>query len=214
MGEQEEIMRTLGRKSVSSIVKVVLDIAWYLTIVLGILLTLDVLVGLGGRSPGRLDLAVQFELDPAAYSIESEALSVESATIRQASGKLVFGSANGSLLIAYFGLVIVWLGAALLIIHQLRSVFRTLVAGQPFVRANAKSIRLIGAVVIAMEIARFFLLLAQSAFLRGSFTFEGLTLSVVPRPNLGAILFGLVVLVIAEVFRQGSELREEQELTV
>ncbi len=207
-------MKTMGRKSVSSIVKVALDVAWYLTIVLGVLLTLDVLVGLGGRSPGRVDLMIQFEPDPAAYSIESEALDVENAIIRQASGKLLFRSTNGSLLVAYLSLVIVWLGAALLIIHQLRSVFRTLVAGQPFVRANATSIRVIGIVVIAMEIARFLLLVAQSAFLRGSFTFEGLTLTAFPRPNLGVIFVGLVILVIAEVFRQGSELREEQELTV
>jgi hypothetical protein len=161
-----------------------------------------------------VDLMIQFEPDPAAYSIESEALDVENAIIRQASGKLLFRSTNGSLLVAYLSLVIVWLGAALLIIHQLRSVFRTLVAGQPFVRANATSIRVIGIVVIAMEIARFLLLVAQSAFLRGSFTFEGLTLTAFPRPNLGVIFVGLVILVIAEVFRQGSELREEQELTV
>lgn len=207
-------MKALGRKSVSSIVKVALDVAWYLTIVLGVLVTLDVLVGLGGGSAGRLDLMVQFELDPAAYGIVSETLGVEHPSIRKATGKLVFGSTNGSLLIAYFGLVVVWLGAALAIIHQLRLVFRKLVDGQPFVRANAARIRVIGVVVIAMEIARFFLLLAQSAFLRSNFTFEGLTLNVVPRPNLGVILVGLVVLVIAEVFRQGAELREEQELTV
>lgn len=207
-------MKAMGRKSVSSIVKVALDVAWYLTIVLGVLVTLDVLVGLGGGSAGRLDLMVQFELDPAAYSIESTTLGVENARIRQAGGKLVFESTKGSLLLAYFGLVVVLLGAALAIIHQLRLVFRTLVDGQPFVGANATRIRVIGIVVIAMEIARFFLLLAQSAFLRDSFTFEGLTLSAFPRPNLGVILVGLVILVIAEVFRQGSELREEQELTV
>jgi hypothetical protein len=204
-------MKTLGRASLSSVMKVVLDVAWYLTLAGGILVALD---ALGGSSRGRLDLWVQFEIDPAVYSIESEQLGVEGAVIGEAAGKLVFGSRNVALLLAYFGLIVIWLGAALAIIYQLRQVFRTLVAGTPFVRANAVRIRFIGLVIVAMEVARFFILLGQSLFLKANFAFAGLSLSTIPRPNLGAILIGIVVLVIAEVFRQGTELREEQELTV
>ncbi len=87
-------------------------------------------------------------------------------------------------------------------------------AGEPFVRANAERIHLIGLVIILMEVAKVIILALFSAFVRDNFSVEGFTLGITPRPDLGVILVGLVVLVIAAVFRQSIELREEQELTV
>ncbi|KPK57840.1 MAG: hypothetical protein AMS21_11070 [Gemmatimonas sp. SG8_38_2] len=210
----EGIMKMLGRASISWVVKLTLDIAWYATLVLAVLVAVDVLGGVVGVSAGRLDLAVRFELDPGSYRVTSEAYGVEQALVTDAVGKLVFGSTNVSLLFLYFGVLLVWFGAALAIIYELRQVFRTLVDGEPFVRANAVRIHLIGMVIILMEIVRLVILTLFSVFVRDNFSVEGVTLGLAPRPDLGVILVGLVVLVIASVFRQGTELREEQELTV
>ena len=210
-------MNALGRASLSSVLKVLLDVAWYATMVLGVVVALDALVGVGGPGPGRLDLEVHFDLDPGAYRILSESLGVEHAFIGGAVGKLVFGTHRVSLLLVYVGVLVVWFAAALAIIYELRQVVRTLVAGEPFARANAARIRFIGLVIILMEIAKVAILTGFSLFVRNNFTIEGLTLSVIPDPDLGdlgVIFLGLVVLVIAAVFRQGIELREEQELTV
>jgi len=207
-------MKMLGRASISWVVKLTLDIAWYATLVLAVLVAVDVLGGVVGVSAGRLDLAVRFELDPGSYRVTSEAYGVEQALVTDAVGKLVFGSTNVSLLFLYFGVLLVWFGAALAIIYELRQVFRTLVDGEPFVRANAVRIHLIGMVIILMEIVRLVILTLFSVFVRDNFSVEGVTLGLAPRPDLGVILVGLVVLVIASVFRQGTELREEQELTV
>lgn len=207
-------MKALGRASISSVLKFTLDVAWYATIVFAIVVAVDVLGGLVGSSVGRLDLEVRFELDPGSYRVASEAYGVEQAFITDAVGKLVLGSSDVTVPLVYLGLLIVWIGAGLAIIYQLRQVFRSLVAGEPFVRANGTRIRFIGLVIILMEILKMVILWRFSLFVRNNFTIEGLTLSVTPRPDLGVILLGLVVLVIAAVFRQGIELREEQELTV
>jgi hypothetical protein len=207
-------MKAMGRASLSSLLKFTLDVAWYATIGLAIVVAVDVLGGVVGASAGRLDVEVRLELDPGSYRVASEAYGVEHAFISDAVGKLVFGSTNVALLLVYFGLLIVWFGAALVIIYELRQVLRTLVAGEPFVRANASRIHLIGLVIIFMEIAKVVILTLFSVFLRDNFLVEGLVLGVAPRPDLGVILVGLVVLVIAAVFRQGAGLREDQELTV
>ena len=207
-------MKVLGRASISSVLKFTLDVAWYATIVLAIVVAIDVLGGVAGASAGRLDLEVRFELDPGSYRVVSETYGVEHAFIVDAVGKLVFGSTDVTLLLVYFGLLLVWFGAALAIIYELRQVLRTLVDGEPFVQANAMRIHMIGLVIIFMEVAKVVILTLFSVFVRDNFSVEGFTLGVAPRPDLGVILVGLVVLVIAAVFRQGTELQEEQEFTV
>jgi hypothetical protein len=99
------------------------------------------------------------------------------AFIGGAVGKLVFGTHRVSLLLVYVGVLFV--------------------AGDLFARANAASIRFIGLVIILMEIAKVAILTGFSLFVRNNFTIEGLTLSVMPRPDLGVIFLALVVLVIA-----------------
>jgi len=207
-------MKVLGRASISSVLKFTLDVAWYATIVLAIVVAIDVLGGVAGASAGRLDLEVRFELDPGSYRVVSETYGVEHAFIVDAVGKLVFGSTDVTLLLVHFGLLLVWFGAALAIIYELRQVLRTLVDGEPFVQANAMRIHMIGLVIIFMEVAKVVILTLFSVFVRDNFSVEGFTLGVAPRPDLGVILVGLVVLVIAAVFRQGTELQEEQEFTV
>ena len=104
--------------------------------------------------------------------------------------------------------------AALVVLYQLRRVFGTLAAGDPFVRENATRIRMIGFAVLGMELVRVLVLSAQAYYLRANFSFTGIQLRTLPHPDLGVLFLGLVLLVIAEVFRQGADLREEQSLTV
>jgi hypothetical protein len=87
--------------------------------------------------------------------------------------------------------LIVW------VLGQLRAVFRTLGDGQPFVAANATRIRWIAYAVILGELAR-----------------SGLRFDVRPDFNVLAIIAGLIIFVIAEVFRAGTRLDEDQSLTV
>jgi Protein of unknown function (DUF2975) len=105
---------------------------------------------------------------------------------------------------------------ALLIVRRLQSVFASLVANDPFARDNAAHLRAIWVTLVVIEVSRI------TAFVLA----HGLTTAFassarVPFPqlledpiDLVRLFVIFVVLILAEVFRQGTQLREETELTV
>ena len=97
---------------------------------------------------------------------------------------------------------------------QLRAIFRTLRDGQPFVPANATRLRQIAFAVIGGELARAAFALFENYYAMTHFVAEGLRFDARPDLNVLAVLNGLIILVVAEVFRVGTHLDEEQSLTV
>jgi hypothetical protein len=105
---------------------------------------------------------------------------------------------------------------ALLIVRRLKSVFSSFVANQPFARDNATQLRAIWVTLVVIEITRI------SAFIltHGLTAAFASAANVTFPPGLGDpidlvrwfLIF--VVLILAEVFRQGAQLREDNELTV
>ena len=100
------------------------------------------------------------------------------------------------------------------VLGQLRAVFRTLRDGQPFVPANATRIRWIAFAVIVGELARSAIVFFENYYAMTHFSADGLRFDARPDLNVFAIINGLIILVIAEVFRAGTRLDEEQSLTV
>jgi hypothetical protein len=104
---------------------------------------------------------------------------------------------------------------ALLIVRRLQGVFSSLVANQPFVRDNVVHLRAIWVTLVVIEISR----ICAWVLIHG-LTAVYAASAVVIFPSVGDpidptrwfVIF--VVLILAEVFRQGSQLREESELTV
>src|SRR5262249_31065203 len=110
------------------------------------------------------------------------------------------------------------IGVALLIamtLGKLRDVLRTLIVdGKPFVAANAARIRFIGFAIVGAEIARTVIIWMESIYAEAHLTIPRVPFDVLPQPHIWTIVFGLLVLVIAEVFRAGTELDEDQSLTI
>lgn len=112
-------------------------------------------------------------------------------------------------------LFIVSLFAALIIVIRLRKIFATLIEGDPFVPENAVHLRVIWMTLATYEILRMVVtsgaLLTLNLFgnsaaatgLKGSLNING-----------GLWLAVAVLVVLAEVFREGARLREEQKLTI
>ena len=139
---------------------------------------------------------------------------LEHVHIEDARGSLRFSPRSRSAVAAgALGLIAV-LALVLWIIGQLRDVVRTLRDGEPFVAANARRIRRIGWAVIFGELARAGFTYVGTSYAMASVSADGLRFY--PRSDLGVlpILYGLIILVIAEVFRIGTRLDEEQSLTV
>ncbi len=105
---------------------------------------------------------------------------------------------------------------ALLIVRRLESVFASLVANDPFARGNAAHLRSIWVTLVVIEISRIL-----GFVLSHGLTAVFLPSATVPFPqqfedpiDLVRLFVIFVVLILAEVFRQGTQLREETEFTV
>jgi hypothetical protein len=138
---------------------------------------------------------------------------VENVRLESARGSLHFSPQSGTVAAGAVA-VFAALAVVLWILGQLRAVFRTLLAGQPFVSANAVRIRRIGYAVIFGEVVRGLLASYGMRYVATHFAVEGLSFHTRPDLNVVALVCGLIILVIAEVFREGTRLDEEQSLTV
>ena len=122
-------MRTLGPRSVSSFLKVALDVAFLL---LGILVLL-----LGGLSV--LSAYALFDSTPFRTWI------IDGHPIVASTPPVVAGLLTG----CFFTL------GLLAIITSLRKIFVTLIAGEPFQADNARRLRAIGLILAGLEVARY-----------------------------------------------------------
>ena len=80
--------------------------------------------------------------------------------------------------------------------------------------ANATRIRRVGGGLLALEVVRAVMAYASSYGVMTRFAAEGLRFHSRVDFDLIAIIAALILFVIAEVFREGTRLDEEQSLTV
>jgi hypothetical protein len=233
-----ENMKAMGKGSVSSFLTVLLGAGWY-AVALGIALVSCLVVLLPFINvPGmKVTIPVSFTVDARAHNVKAlDTTEAQGQNIR-IGGAPGFGfeigdesadrnpqiHVRGSLRFptqsrAFFGgnavLLLVFLALLLGVLGQLRAVFRTLRDGQPFVQANATRIRWIGFAVIVIELAGSATVFFENYYAMTHFSAEGLRFDAWPAINAFAIIDGVIILVIAEVFRAGTRLDEEQSLTV
>ena len=231
-------MRAL--RHVSTFLAFLVNASWYFIAACLVVTTCLVAVSLFVGLPNmRLTIPVSFSVDPAiirvtsslpaadqgsgqnirlgsegfAFEVGSERDSKREPQIR-VRGSLRFPTQSRGLFIGAAILLVVVLSAVFWVLGQLRAVFRTLRDGQPFVAANATRIRRIALAVIAGEVARTAMVFFTNYYASTHFAAEGLRFDARPDFNILAIIHGLIILVIAEVFQAGTRLDEDQSLTV
>jgi hypothetical protein len=208
-------MRALGKRSVSSFLALLINVAWYLAAIsLGLMLVLSAVPLFTDLSHTEVGLPVSFSVDTASFHIIAPG--AVAADIRDAhgSGTLRFPPPSGVMLTTTALLAAAGLAIGLWVLTQLRDVFRTLRDGHPFVAANATRIRWIGYAVIIGAIVDSLATYGANAYARSHFAADGLRFDAWPRLDMYAIICGLIILVIAEVFRAGARLDEDQSLTI
>lgn len=178
-------MRALGPGSVSSFLKVVLDVVfaalWIGIAILSVLTVAalllsynpEILSGLRDGSPGAFSELVR-------------------------NGPSMAGALAGAAL---------YLAGVLVIVAALRRIFTTLTAGDPFHPDNVTRLRLIGLMLGGLELGRY------AFWMVAAWLFSGIN-KVEPSLSFTAWFSVLVVFVLAEVFREGARLRREAELTI
>lgn len=182
-------MKALGQGSLASILKLILDTVWYIAWAL-----------LGIASIVLVAAAATYLMDFMGYS---------PSRVSQLLGAIhELGMA--------FPILVAEMIAALIVIDRLRRIVATLIAGDPFVPENAGHLRVIAIAIAVYQILRH---ATQGAAAMIMTVMEqpvmgGAELSVTADINLGAWFAVAVLLVFAEVFREGARMRQEQKLTI
>jgi hypothetical protein len=194
-------MKALGRGSVASIVKVVLDIVWVL-----------IWIGAIGIIAATLAFAVASIMAAAGREVffESGGLKITSDGVLAitAEGRVL----DWRILVPALLVGITAIAGALAVVWRLKQLFRNFSAGDPFAPDNPRHLRAIWITLVAVELARYGIMLAFGIILLAAGVPEGVDADF--QIDLSAWFLILVIIVLAEVFREGARLHEEQKLTI
>ena len=189
-------MRALGPGSVSSFLKIALDVVhvllWFLlaVLVLTLLGTLVLQPFIASQLVTSGDIDINGETDPA--------------RIREIIRSPLIPGAVAAVAVYMAGLVF--------IVGRLRRVFVTLTQGDPFQPLNVRRLRLIGFTLAGIELFSYAVRgVAGWWQARSDIDFD---MNFVQGFDLTIWFAVLVVFVLAEVFREGARLRHEAELTI
>jgi len=176
------MIRALGPGSVSSFLKVILDVFYVVLWAVGLIFA-AVIVGL-------LLISFNPQVLPAPVLVHE-----------------IMGHAPGlSAAVRLTGAEVSLIGV-LIIVQRLRKVFGAMTAGDPFHPDNVRRLRVIALVLALIEINDY-VFGALDHFVLGAKIPTGFSL------NLTAWFAVLVIVVLAEVFREGARLRRDAELTI
>jgi hypothetical protein len=208
-------MKALGERSLASLIRFIVGAFWWLDIVTLALVGGLLVYSLCGNLQGKnltMDLPVALELTTPVRS--SDGLGQTDARIEQLQGDLQFPVRNRLLFSGSLFLIVLILAFVLWIVTQLRRIFRDLSRGLVFIPENARRIRWLGFTVIFGELAKGAIVYFWSYYTSLHFTAEGLRFVTSIDFSGMTIVAGLSILVVAEVFREGTRLREDQALTI
>lgn len=202
-------MKALGRSSVASFVGVALHIAWI--VLWGCLAAL----GLAAIAYGGVYALIGAgQIDPNILTGGDGAIVADDVN---ADYQVTYASAGGAtwpVVVPALAIGAVVLIGALIIVGRLRRLFESFTSGEPFRRENATHLRVIWITMLVMEVARYVLLaLVAAVFVAGGAP-AGADASFQINIDFSTWISIAVLIVLAEVFREGARMKEEQELTI
>lgn len=208
-------MHTIGR-SVSSFLAAMLTIA---SIGLALAFAISLLLLLvspwadfGGN--GTLGIPVALDIDSQALHVMARDFPAGTARLTKVTGTLQFTAPSKRALVAPLLTLTVMLLLAVWVVQQLRELLRAISGGRVFDPRNARYVQRIGWAVIAAEPLRAWITYSANTYAASRFVADGMRFVWNVDVNLSAVFCGLVILVIAEVFRAGTKLDEDQSLTI
>ena len=168
--------------------------------------------GEGPNTRELIALPIQFTIDADKYSLSGE--SWGAGEITRASGMATFNDPAPGLAIAAVATVIAGAAAALLVLVLLRRIFDTMTIGTPFLPQNATRIRWLGFIAIGAAVVEQIIEIALGLLVLNNVSSSGLEIDYHFDLNLGAVFVGLIIVALAEVFRHGTSLQADSDLTV
>ncbi len=170
--------------------------------------------GVNPESHNNWTLTIPVSVSVEEGRIAAPSIGIERAELQDLRGSLRFPLQRGRLFIVHGLLLILGIVVLLWLATELQRILRTVRDGKPFASSNASRVRRIAWIVMASELVRATIVYLENSYAATHFTGEGLRFVSRPDFNVAAIIEGLIILVIAEVFRVGTRLDEDQSLTV
>ncbi len=205
-------MRILGERSLVSILKILLDVAfWGLVGIAALLLLALIPLAVFGTPRLSLDLPARFTIAPSAYEIAPRAGGEHVVTIEVAEADVLVKGADRWQALQGLAVAIVAIGAGLVVVYQLRGIFRSLRDQRPFVHANVRRVRVLGLALIVGELLRAAMVAWSSHRLNQEFVARGVEFQARFEPSTTLIFSGFVLLVLAEVFREAASMKQDLE---
>lgn len=191
------------------------EVLWWLSVVVVVIAALLlVVIATHATGGGALKLDFYFQLPSSAYHIASGGLGSSAAKVGVSSGQMGFARPRLSFVLVASVVLAVVAAWWLFLLHQLRRLLAALSAGEPFARQNALRLRRIGVAVVAFELAHAFAVWGGGLYLDHVLLVRGVRMRSHFGIDVPVILLGLLLVVLASAFRVGSELADEQALTV
>ncbi len=206
-------MKTLGTKSLSAVLSGIIQVVWWVELVAVVGITAAIITTPFFKEQVSFNTPVTFSN----VSVKN----VEAAVPNLPAGELIATDGNFSFLVQT-NLVNTLIMAAvfmaaftflILVTYQLKLIFSSFKKNEPFMAVNINRIKKIGFIVIVYAIAKLLYSIALNQYLLSHFKWEGsikLTYSV----NLIALFAGATLIILAEIFKLGAFLDEEQKLTI
>jgi hypothetical protein len=208
-------MRFIGPRFLAVWLTGVLSAVWWGVAIL-LVLSVCLLVISPWVDPPRINiglaLPVHLTLDPVTHAVTAP--SAEDVYLKDVTASLYFSPRSPAVVAVSASALAATLALALWVVGQLRAVVRTVRDGRPFVPANARRLRRIAYAVFVAEVAKALAVFAGSRYILGHFAGANFQFRTRVDFDVMSILLGLVILVIAEVFREGTRLEQEQALTI
>lgn len=190
-------MKALGQGSLSSLLKLVVDAALVAAWAFLAMIVLATLAGL------VLYLTGTGQFGPNGFVAGVFGMNIEAG---------IDGDWRALIPVVLSGIV-VCLGS-IMIFHHLRNILASLIGGEPFTPENGPRLRGIAISVAVIELARFAIGLGVAWLLHAFGQPEEGRIEVSLDISLGAWAAVLVLLVLAQVFEEGTRLRSEEKLTI
>ncbi|HKK44415.1 MAG TPA: DUF2975 domain-containing protein [Balneolaceae bacterium] len=210
-------MRAKAKGAVISFINFWVQLAWAGYLVYGVIILVQVILQVFGAWPFSPPIQLSTSLQTGLLSGNPD-LGLHSADLALTglTANLVPGLVSYSATIPYLALVIARLAVIALLLYglgRLKVILKNLKDGEPFSLENIAQLRLLAYLVLLITPLQ---LVFQAISYWYLSTFEELS-SVLQwswQADYKYLLIGLGILLIAEVFRQGYEMYEEQKLTV
>ena len=206
-------MKILGKKSLSAVLVKAINIVWWIQwIASAVLLTAVVITSLS-KSSMKLNVPVTFS-SGSYKQIATLSKNTTDGIVNVVNGSFSFDISTSFLntLILFVGLAVI-LAFVILITYQLKLIFSSFRQNSPFYELNINRIRNIGSMLIIFSILQWLSDICINEFLISHFKWgDGIALTY--HFNVSYLIAGLLLIIVAEIFKLGAALEEENKLTI